>query len=75
MRFIDDARRDALFASALQRSDAPTPDAVSGAIRLTLHRLGLHGCVALVAQEFGDHPEVAAERMHWVGQVIASAAQ
>jgi hypothetical protein len=73
MRFIDDVRRDALFASALQRSDTPTPDVVSGAIRLSLRRLGRRGCVALVAQEFGDHPEAAAERMHWVGQVIAQA--
>jgi hypothetical protein len=73
MKLIDDVGRDALFASTLQRSDTPAPDAVSGAIRLTLRRLGTHGCVALTAQEFGDHPEAAAERMRWVGQLIAQA--
>jgi hypothetical protein len=26
-----------------------------------------------MAQEFGDHPEVAAERMHWVRQLLACA--
>jgi hypothetical protein len=63
----------ALFASALQRSDTPTPDAVSEAIRHTVRQFGTRGCAIRMAQEFGDHPEAAAERMRWVRQVIGRA--
>ena len=56
---------EALFASTLQRTDTPTPDAVTEAIRSAVGRLGTAGCAALMAQEFGDHPEQAAERMRW----------
>lgn len=62
---------EALFASTLQRSDAPTPEAVADAIRATLGRFGLSGCVSRMAQEFGDHPAVAAERMRWVRQIVS----
>jgi hypothetical protein len=57
---------EALFASELQRSDALTHDEVSEAISRTVRRIGIAGCVSKMAQEFGDHPEAAAERMRWV---------
>jgi hypothetical protein len=57
---------EALFASGLQPSDAPTAAAVAEAITVTMRQFGIPGCVGRVAQEFGDHPEAAAERMRWV---------
>jgi hypothetical protein len=61
--------RCALFASALQRSDRPTAAMVAAAISATVEQLGLRGCVAQMAQEFGDHPDVASERMRWASQL------
>lgn len=61
--------RCAVFASALQRSDQPSADAVAAAIIAAVEHLGLRGCLDLMAQEFGDHPETASERMQWVGQL------
>jgi hypothetical protein len=60
-----DARYAALFTSALQRSDTPTPEMVAEAISAMLTRLGRDGCASRMAQEFGDHPEQACERMRW----------
>jgi len=68
---LNQARCEALFASGLQRSDAPTSDEVAEAIRATARRLGPAGCAGEMAQEFGDHPEAAAERMRWVRQLLA----
>jgi hypothetical protein len=65
------ARCEALFASALQRSDAPTPEVVAETITRTVLQFGTRGCAGRMAQEFGDHPEAAAERMRWVRQLIA----
>ena len=58
-------RAEALFASTLQSSEAPTPDQVRRAVSATLRRLGANGCVALLADEFGEHPDAAAARMNW----------
>jgi hypothetical protein len=58
-------RAEALFASTLQSSDSPSPDQVRYAITTTMHRLGVRGCTAHLAGEFGDHPETAASRMNW----------
>jgi hypothetical protein len=60
----------ALFASALQRSDVPTLGLVAEMIERTVHQFGADGCVRRMAQEYGDHPERAAERMRWVRQLI-----
>jgi hypothetical protein len=68
---MDDMGCEALFASELQRSDAVTPEAVADAIRRTVRRIGIAGCVSRMAQEFGDHPEEAAERMRWVRRLAA----
>jgi hypothetical protein len=70
---INQARREALFASGLQRSDVLTVDALTEVISCTVRRLGIGGCISLMAQEFGDHPEAAAERMRWVQQLADEA--
>lgn len=69
---IEEVRCRALFASRLQQSDAPTAETVAEAIRATVRRLGTRGCTCQMAQEFGDHPEAAAERMHWVRQLLTA---
>jgi hypothetical protein len=58
-----------IFASALQESDSPSADMVTAAIRSVLASLGLTGCIDRMAQEFGDHPEEACERMRWASQL------
>jgi hypothetical protein len=60
----------ALFASGLQRSDVLTSDAVADAVSRTVRQLGVNGCVGLMAQEFGDHPETATDRMRWILQLV-----
>jgi len=70
---VNQARREALFASGLQQSDAPTADALTELISCTVRRLGIGGCISLMAQEFGDHPEAAAERMRWVRGLVDKA--
>jgi len=62
---------EALFASGLQSSDAPTADTVAEAITIAIRQFGIRGCIARMAQEFGDHPEAAAERMRWVRRLAA----
>jgi hypothetical protein len=61
---------EALFASVLQRSDRPSPGQVREAIAAVVRARGSQGCAELVAQEFGDHPETAAERMCWARAVV-----
>jgi hypothetical protein len=70
---INQARREALFASGLQRSDVLTAGTLTQLITCTVRRLGIGGCISLMAQEFGDHPETAAERMRWIRQLVDEA--
>jgi hypothetical protein len=56
---------DALFASALQRSDEPSARQVRQAVAAAVRAYGPQGCAERVAQEYGDHPEAAAARMRW----------
>src|ERR1700752_3436077 len=70
---VNDARCEALFASGLQRSDAPAPEALAEGIGPTGRKFGIAGCVSQMAQEFGDHPEAAASRMQWIRQLIGEA--
>ena len=70
-RAVTDERRVALFASGLQRSDAPSTAMAAEAIMATVRGIGIHGCVTRMAQEFGDHPDAAAERMRWICQLAA----
>ena len=54
---------DALFVSALQRSDEPSVDQVQQAITAAVRAFGRAGCAERAAQEFGDHSETAVIRM------------
>ena len=67
----------ALFASTLQRSDAPRAGQARAAAATALRAYGRRGCAERVAQEFGDHPETAVARMRWArgvaGEVFAAA--
>ena len=72
---VDGARCEALFASELHPSDVPTAGSVTEAISRTVRRLGTRGCAGQMAQEFGDHPEAAADRMRWVRQLAAATAR
>jgi NAD(P)-dependent dehydrogenase (short-subunit alcohol dehydrogenase family) len=67
---VTHARCEALFASGLQRSDTPDADMVAEVISHAVRQLGTHGCAGRMAQEFGDHPEMAADRMRWVRQLM-----
>ena len=67
---MEQVRCEALFASGLQRSEALTADTLTEVISRTVRQHGIGGCAGLMAQEFGDHPEVAAERMRWVRQLL-----
>jgi hypothetical protein len=67
---VTDARCTALFVSELQQSDAPTGYAVAEAMQRTILRFGVLGCEGRMAQEFGDHPEAATDRMRWVRQLV-----
>jgi len=66
---VNEAVFQALFASPLQPSDALTAETVADAIGSTIRRLGTPGCAGHVAQEFGDHPEAATDRMRWIRQL------
>jgi hypothetical protein len=68
---INAARCEALFSSALQESDALTVTTAAAAIRSTVRRFGVGGCIGLMAQEFGDHPEAAGKRMRWARHVVS----
>lgn len=65
-----DAQCEALFASPLQASDAVTVELAAAEISRTIQRLGHGGCAGRMAQEFGDHPEEACDRMRWVRHLI-----
>jgi hypothetical protein len=60
---------DALFVSALQRSDDPSAGQIRQAIAAAIGTFDYSGCAGRVAQEFGDHPETAAARMRWARTV------
>jgi hypothetical protein len=66
---VNEAVCEALFASALQPSDALTAETVAQALGSTVRRLGSDGCRSYIAEEFGNHPEEAADRMRWIRQL------
>lgn len=67
---ISTARADALFVSALQKSEAPSATQVRQAIAAAIREYGARGCAARVAQAYGEHPETAAPRMRWARAVV-----
>jgi hypothetical protein len=64
---------DALFVSALQRSDEPDVSQVRRAIAAAIRAFGCPGCALRVAQEFGDHPDTAVVRMRWARTMASEA--
>jgi len=71
-RTVHALQADALFASTLQRSDEMTIGEIRQAIAASLHVFGYAGCADRVAQEFGDHPEIAAARMRWAKAALTA---
>jgi hypothetical protein len=69
------ALANVLFASPVQPSQYPSPEAIKAAIEEQL--CSCHGdpapCVLLVAQEAGDHPDLYLARMEWARRSIARA--
>lgn len=70
---ISAARADALFVSALQRSEELSTGEVRQAVAAAVRAFGSRGCAERVAQEFGDHPDTAVARMRWARMVEAEA--
>ena len=63
---IRDLAAEALFISNLQPSERPSQQVVEQAVTAMILLHGSDGCAADVAAEFGDHPDTAVRRMHWV---------
>jgi nitrogenase molybdenum-iron protein alpha/beta subunit len=63
---VKDLAAEALFVSSLQPSECPSRQSVEQAVTAMILLHGSDGCAAEVATEFGDHPDVAVRRMHWV---------
>jgi len=70
---IVSTRAEALFVSPLQPSENPTPRQVGRAVAESILRYRRPGCAALVAQEYGDHPAAAIERMRWAVAAVRAA--
>jgi hypothetical protein len=70
---ISTTRADALFASAVQRSDEPSATQIDQAIAAAIRAFGARGCAARVAQAYGDHPETAVVRMRWARAMVTGA--
>ncbi|NMO55130.1 hypothetical protein HH310_28580 [Actinoplanes sp. TBRC 11911] len=67
---IADIRSEALFASNLQRSQHPTVESIRAVVNSTVDRLGQRRCSEVVAQEFGEHPDCALDRMRWARRAV-----
>jgi hypothetical protein len=67
---LNAVRSEALFVSALQRSDQAGEAQIRDAIARAVREFGSRECAARVAQEFGDHPETAVVRMRWTRQAV-----
>jgi hypothetical protein len=61
---------EALFVSDLQPSECPNRKTVEDTVTAMILRHGSDGCAAGVAEEFGDHPDVAVRRMVWVREEL-----
>jgi hypothetical protein len=66
---VNDMLCEVLFVSALQPSDLLTAETVAYEIGNTVRCLSAAECACRVAEEFGNHPQEAADRMRWVRQL------
>jgi hypothetical protein len=68
------ARAEALFTSDLSAITRPSAAEIAAAIRQAVRRHGgTRGCVATVAQVYGERPETAAPRMRWAREMVSAA--
>ena len=51
----------------------PITAALEEEVTRTLRHIGVQGCIARVATEFGDHPDIATTRMSWALRMIRHA--
>jgi hypothetical protein len=65
-------RAKALFASRLQASRRPSAGEIRDVVEAEL-AAGAGQCLACVAQEAGDHPEIYLPRMRWALDAVARA--
>jgi hypothetical protein len=72
-QLLEHVRAEALFVSDVQSSEATDPGRVRRAVMLSVRRHGPRGCAALVAHEFGEHPDTAVSRMGWVLDAVRQA--
>ena len=66
----DVTRAEALFASDLQTADVQDTEVVDRAVDDRLRQDGPRGCSARMAYEYGEHPDLAAQRMRWARRVV-----
>jgi hypothetical protein len=69
----EDVLIEALFVSDVQCSQHPSPEAIRDAVEHAVEQHGENGCAALVAQEFGEHPDSAVGRMRWARTAVHDA--
>jgi hypothetical protein len=62
---LESIRAEALFVSDVQRSDGLSADQVRAVVSNTVRRYGSRNLAALVATEYGEHPDIAVGRMSW----------
>ena len=67
---VQDLAAEALFVSDLQPSQRPSRQVLEETVTEMILRHGSDGCAAAVAEEFGDHPEVAVRRMCWAREKV-----
>ena len=67
---VEDLAAEALFVSDLQPSQRPSRQMLEETVTAMILRHGSDGCAAVVAAEFGDHPESAVRRMCWAREKV-----
>ena len=72
---MNDLVIEALFVSDLQPSESPSAGTIEAAVTRMILEHGSDGCAAVVAVEFGDHPETAVPRMCWVRAALTAIAE
>lgn len=70
---VIDNRAEALFVSRWDASDRPCAALVRDEVWVWSRRLSPAERSGLVAQEFGDHPQAAVERMEWCRRAVREA--
>jgi hypothetical protein len=67
-----DLAAEAVFVSDVQPSESFSDEFFRDLVSVTVGLYGADGCAAIVAQEFGDHPEAAAARMGWCRLMVGA---